>query len=278
MKGRVVAEPEDDSITNTEQKTEIDDSNGINKAKTRLTSRRLSPISLADEEEPAEEDAAEWMMTYMDTVTLLVTLFVLLYTVHTDDEKYRKVASSLSIVLGGRGVLEETVPTVVESIKFEPSAEKPNFDEENALDEIKKQINEQGIPDLVDVRVIENLINLEINESVLFDTGQASLTEDGHSLLGKLKTVLDRGDYEISVEGHTDDVPIATERFPSNWELSTGRASTVVRFLIESGIVAERLEAIGHADTRPIDNNETSEGRARNRRVSLILKIGENEK
>jgi len=278
LKGRVVAEPEDDSITNTEQKTEIDDSNGINKAKTRLTSRRLSPISLADEEEPAEEDAAEWMMTYMDTVTLLVTLFVLLYTVHTDDEKYRKVASSLSIVLGGRGVLEETVPTVVESIKFEPSAEKPNFDEENALDEIKKQINEQGIPDLVDVRVIENLINLEINESVLFDTGQASLTEDGHSLLGKLKTVLDRGDYEISVEGHTDDVPIATERFPSNWELSTGRASTVVRFLIESGIVAERLEAIGHADTRPIDNNETSEGRARNRRVSLILKIGENEK
>lgn len=273
-----MAEPEDDSITNTEQKTEIDDSNGINKAKTRLTSRRLSPISLADEEEPAEEDAAEWMMTYMDTVTLLVTLFVLLYTVHTDDEKYRKVASSLSIVLGGRGVLEETVPTVVESIKFEPSAEKPNFDEENALDEIKKQINEQGIPDLVDVRVIENLINLEINESVLFDTGQASLTEDGHSLLGKLKTVLDRGDYEISVEGHTDDVPIATERFPSNWELSTGRASTVVRFLIESGIVAERLEAIGHADTRPIDNNETSEGRARNRRVSLILKIGENEK
>ena len=116
-------------------------------------------------------------------------------------------------------------------------------------------------------------VNLEISDNILFTPASADLTAGGRMLLDELVTILATLPYELSVEGHTDSRPIATDRFPSNWELSSARASGVTRYLIEKGIPAGRVRAVGYADTRPLADNASPEGRSRNRRVSFILRL-----
>jgi chemotaxis protein MotB len=123
------------------------------------------------------------------------------------------------------------------------------------------------------VRVTQSArgVNVEINASVLFATGDAKLSPDSAQALRAVAEVLKDDDHAIQVEGHTDSVPIKTAQFPSNWELSAVRASSVVRLLIESGIAEKRLTAVGHGPTQPVGSNETAEGRMRNRRVSVMI-------
>lgn len=115
-------------------------------------------------------------------------------------------------------------------------------------------------------------ITLRIDDNLLFDSGQAALTLQGQQVLASLKEVLEGFEGTISVEGHTDSIPIATARFPSNWELSSSRAIAVLRYLTEIGITPERMRAVGYAETRPLASNDSQEGRAANRRVELLLK------
>ena len=112
---------------------------------------------------------------------------------------------------------------------------------------------------------------LEINASVLFNSGEAVLQGDSVKTLTKVAEVLGQGDHAIEVQGHTDDVAINTLQFPSNWELSSARASSVVRLFIEHGVAAQRLTAVGSASNRPVASNDTPEGRARNRRVAVTI-------
>ena len=114
-------------------------------------------------------------------------------------------------------------------------------------------------------------VNLEISDSILFTPASAALTASGAQLLDELAATLKAHPYNLSVEGHTDNVPIKTARYPSNWELSSSRATEVTRRLIDRGIAAERVRAVGYADTHPRADNATAEGKARNRRVSLVL-------
>lgn len=116
-------------------------------------------------------------------------------------------------------------------------------------------------------------INLAIKDDVLFNVGSADLTAAGGRLLDHVARLLNRSDYPVSVEGHTDDTPIHTARFPSNWELSAARATNVTRYLIAHGVAAERLRATGYGDTRPLASNATAAGRAQNRRVALVLHV-----
>jgi len=134
-----------------------------------------------------------------------------------------------------------------------------------------------GLADLgKDIEVIVNResISLRISSEILFASGQAALTPGGLALLDRLSAALRRNAYRIAVEGHTDPVPIRTDRYPSNWELSTARATSVLRRLQESGIAPARLRATGYADTRPVAPNADAAGRAANRRVELILETG----
>jgi chemotaxis protein MotB len=111
-----------------------------------------------------------------------------------------------------------------------------------------------------------------LTDKLLFDSGQATLQHDGLPLLGEVAQLLNLDkSHPITVEGHTDNVPIATSQFPSNWELSTARATTVVRFLISRGVNASRLGAVGYADLHPLASNATPAGRAENRRVEIVL-------
>jgi chemotaxis protein MotB len=111
-----------------------------------------------------------------------------------------------------------------------------------------------------------------LTDKLLFDSGQATLQPQGEPLLEEVGQLLNVDQsHPITVEGHTDDVPIATAEFPSNWELSTARATTVVRFLIAHAVSAGRLGAVGYADLHPIASNATASGRALNRRVDIVL-------
>lgn len=135
------------------------------------------------------------------------------------------------------------------------------------------ELQRSALAGRVEVNVMPDAVNLEISDNILFAPASAALTEGGRRLLDDLAATLKNLPYELSVEGHTDDVPIRTARYPSNWELASARAGTVTRHLIEQGVAAGRVRAIGYADTRPRAENTTPEGRARNRRVSFILRL-----
>jgi chemotaxis protein MotB len=134
-----------------------------------------------------------------------------------------------------------------------------------------------GLRDRLEVRVHRGVVSLEISDSILFQPASAGLTADGAGLLDELAVAFAEQPYSLSVEGHTDNVPIQTARFPSNWELSSARAAMVTRRLIERGMAADRVRAIGYGDTRPRADNGTPEGRASNRRVSFVLQASSPE-
>lgn len=125
--------------------------------------------------------------------------------------------------------------------------------------------------DGVEVSRVKGGINLRIQDHLLFDSGEAALTGAGQKVTQRLVEILQSYQGAISVEGHTDSVPIDTPRFPSNWELSSGRATAILRYLIDAGVDASRLRAVGYADTRPLESNDTADGRAANRRVEVII-------
>lgn len=124
----------------------------------------------------------------------------------------------------------------------------------------------------VEVVIHERSVSFRINSEILFDSSQADLSLSGLAVLRRIVGVLSETNHEVTVEGHTDAVPVRRNaRYPSNWELSSARAGSVVRYLQANGIHRSRLKAVGYADTRPIADNHTPAGRAANRRVELML-------
>lgn len=129
-----------------------------------------------------------------------------------------------------------------------------------------------GLGDRIEVSLQPGGLDLEISDSILFAPASADLTDGGERLLDDLAATFKSQPHTLSVEGHSDDRPIATTRYPSNWELSTARATRVTRHLIGQGLAPDRVRAIGYADTRPRAENGSPEGRSRNRRVSFVLR------
>ena len=124
----------------------------------------------------------------------------------------------------------------------------------------------------VEIEELRGRLQVRALDQILFDSGSVEIKPRGREVLAKIATQLAKvTDRRVRVEGHTDDVPIATPRFPSNWELSVGRAATVARFLAEQGVAPQRLEAAGFGEFQPIASNDRPEGRARNRRIEIVL-------
>lgn len=187
-------------------------------------------------------EGESWLMSYLDVLTLLITLFVLLLS------------------LAGPSV-DKTQPAATPSAPGAPATAGV------------QPLHSGLLPKLngVDVSRSAAGLNLRIQDHLLFASGQAELTEAGRRVLHGLIAFLADTRGEISIEGHTDDIPIHTARYPSNWELSSARASAVLRYLLERGIRGERLRAIGYAATRPLQPGDDSESRAANRRVELVI-------
>jgi len=147
--------------------------------------------------------------------------------------------------------------------------------EPNANTPWLQQIRDSMLGQNIEIMASKDHVDLIMSDQVLFRPGRADIKTAGGELLSQLATMIRHTDLSLSIEGHTDNMPISSTQFPSNWELSTARATTVTRLLIENNIAAERIRAIGYADTRPRAANDSIEGRARNRRVSIVLHIPE---
>jgi len=223
-----------------------------------------------------------WLVSYADFITLLFAFFVVMYALSSVNEgKYRVLSNSLLNAFGrvpAAPVQGESQP----SSSGPPRALPPRNRTSEALRREKEQLTSmarsilQVLAPLVQqgkVRVTQTPrgVNVEINASVLFAPGDAKLSEDSIQALRAVAGVLKDDDHAIQVEGHTDSVPIRNAQFPSNWELSSVRASSVVRLFIDAGIEEKRLTAVGHGPTRPVGPNETADGRMRNRRVAVMI-------
>ncbi len=214
-----------------------------------------------------------WLLSYVDVMTLLIALFVLLLALSRADEgQFRRLIDSLSLAPapGGAGIVPE--PTTSSTTPAADTAS--DLPPDPAIARLRAEIRDAGLAGKVLISRRARRAELVIDDKVLFASGIAELSAEGRSLLARLAPLVASGGGGVAVEGHTDPLPIATDRYPSNWELSSARASRVVRHLIDLGIDSHRLTAVGHADTRPIDSNDNPNGRARNRRVNIVLETG----
>ena len=251
------------------------------------------------------ENLDRWLVSYADFITLLFAFFVVMYSVSQVNEgKYRVMSDSL--VNAFKNAPTATTP-IAPALRTDPSTKgssstaqalalkqtifvrKP----ESTFEDRQKQQTEKmkgvamdilkAMEPLVkegQVRVSQSVhgIAIEINASVLFASGQASLELGSVKALRAVGRVLAQVPNDVQVEGFTDNTPINTVAFPSNWELSTARASSVVRLLAESGAPTGRLVAVGYGEFRPVDTNTTPEGRARNRHVTIMILSEQQEK
>jgi chemotaxis protein MotB len=222
-----------------------------------------------------EGGSANWLTTFNDLVTLLMVFFVLLFTMSSVN--IRDIKQFQYSLQAGLGVLEEGARVPVSVTQPPPAETQPEKTAQTQKEEKTPGTLETEISKLdelsgIDARITEQDIRLSLENRILFRTGQADVSRGGINLLQKVADVLQQLPNQIRVEGHTDNVPINTARFPSNWELSIARSVNVVRFFTEkAGIQAKRLSAVGYGELRPIATNETEAGRQRNRRVELVI-------
>lgn len=296
---------------------------------------------------PEDRGGDDWMISYMDIMTLLVALFVLLLSLNANGPVRDALASiaspstppavrvSADAVAAARhiGLPGIVLPEALQAAMTVASSAEPRQPQlsETAIDVARRlgesrlitpqavmaarrvapspRIHEQAMAavvriasmptisnaaqaaaiqvagewrvrddaralpviDGVEVSRVKGGINLRIQDHLLFGSGAAALTGEGQEVTQRLVEILQSYPGTISVEGHTDSVPIDTPRFPSNWELSSSRATAILRYLIDAGIDVSRLRAVGYAATRPLESNDTAEGRSANRRVEIII-------
>lgn len=236
------------------------------------------------EEEPDNHE--RWLVSYADFITLLFAFFVVMYAISSVNEgKYRILSDSLESAFGKETrVQEKRIGEPLEPPQLNHRAlPKPRVSEavrrERAqMTGIARDILKVLAPLVSEgkVRVTQTArgVSVEINASVLFAPGEAKLNESSAHALKAVAMILKNDRHAIQVEGHTDNLPISNLFFPSNWELSAVRASSVVRLFIENGIAENRLQAVGHGPNQPVASNATAEGRARNRRVAVTILSG----
>ena len=212
--------------------------------------------------DPAEEKDSSWLISFVDILSLLITLFVLLLSF--SHLTRHDTTPRITVANAHHSPAVKSVATSKET-ESPPSPAVPEAAPQLPIPE--------NIRSMIDVVATGTEVNLVIKDDILFAEGSAELTPLGHSVLDGIAQTLKQNDYPVSVEGHTDNVPIHTAQFPSNWELSSFRATNVARYFIQSGIATERLRAIGYADTRPVADNDSEAGRALNRRVSLVVNM-----
>ena len=272
-----------------------------------------------------EKDNEErWLLTYADMITLLMALFMVLFSISSVNvSKYKSLQESLkaafsgSILPGGKALTQSgaqaeqakaaqdtAIPSIV---AINPTVSNQNSSssssstspaqsmtaasaseqaktliaaakiEQEQLQQLKAQLDRylkaHGLQNQVQTTISRRgLVVRVLTDKVLFDSGQATLKPAGLPLLGEVANLLDVAtNHQIAVEGHTDSVPISSAQYPSNWELSTARATTVVRYFISRSVDASRLTASGYADLHPLASNATDRGRQLNRRVEIVL-------
>ncbi len=233
---------------------------------------------MAKHKHEEHENHERWLVSYADFITLLFAFFVVMYSVSSVNVgKYRTVSESI------KAALNPVVSPPSSPTAFSLNANKPALTAPNApgsrevvirrLRNLAQVINRS--PQMSRVKIVEKVngdIVITIPDQVLFNSGEAAVRPEALRFLEGLGTAILELNRHTRVEGHTDNVPIRTAQFPSNWELSAARAVMVVRVLSELyGVPADHLAAVGLADTRPVTANSDAEQRAKNRRVEVVI-------
>ncbi len=211
-----------------------------------------------------------WLITFNDMITLILTFFVLILSMSDMDKpSIDQISQSVSEAFGVGGVRKPLVTPRT----AEPSPDRGQIQADRNPDMTRMAIQIASLPGM-EAQTTPGGIRITMNEKVLFAPDSDVLSENSRQVLLALAPVLNTSDALITVEGHTDNRPAEGVRFPSNWELSTARAVSVVTFLAESGGIApERLSAVGYGDTRPRAANDDEKNRQMNRRVEIKLKF-----
>ena len=210
-----------------------------------------------------------WLTTFNDMITLLMVFFVLMFAMSSPDVKrFEKFQNGLQGAMGvlhpGQhapiGTPSQTQQNVVPPA---PSAESS----EEGMDNLDQLESTRGL----EAEYTQKGIHLTLNDNLLFQSGAARLTAQGHALLDRVAGIIGPLGRYIRVEGHTDNIPISTHRYPSNWELSTARAISVVKYIQRHGIPPHHLSAAGYGASKPRVENDSEKNRSKNRRVEIIL-------
>ena len=230
-------------------------------------------IRVSKKKKTEEAGAGDWALSYGDMMTLLLTFFILIVSFSTVElDKVRRFLSSLR---GASGILGEYDGSSV--VEQQAKFQKVTSLEQEVLEEIiegtkeERHVKLSDQPGVVLERTSEGVM-VRINNPVLFAPGDDRINPAMYKTLRKIAFYIQQFDCRVRIEGHTDDRPIRSPRFPTNWDLSSARAISVLRFFSEQcGVNPKRLEAIGYGDTRPLVPNDSEEHRRMNRRVDIYL-------
>lgn len=233
---------------------------------------------MAKQKHEEHENHERWLVSYADFITLLFAFFVVMYSVSAVNEgKFRTVSESIRAAL--RPVSNPDMSSALFSIgQYRPALRTPSIpgSKEIAIRHLRELVkSSQTASQFALIHMLEKEdgdIIITIPDNILFKSGEAAIRQEALSFLKGLASALLELNRHVRVEGHTDNVPIRTAQFPSNWELSATRAVMVVRVLSELyGVPSDHLAAIGYADTRPVAPNLMPDQRAKNRRVEVII-------
>jgi len=243
-----------------------------------------------------------WLVSYADFITLLFAVFVVLYAMgQSDKKKVEEVMQSLQSSFGMANVgapapkvnvIPSKTMNIIPSLKPEISinpVRRPNSSraktqaDEKDFRQIKASVEayliKAGAQNKVTLGITRRGLIVSLKEAGFFDSGQAYIKPEAYSLVNTIAEVMTQYNNPLRVEGHTDNIPISTGQFPSNWELSTARATNGLKYLLKNfDVDPNKISATGYAEFRPVSENDTVEGRAKNRRVDLVMLSSEGER
>lgn len=246
-----------------------------------------------------ENDGPGWITTFADLMTLLLVFFVLLFSMSSvEQEAFEEAARSLNVALSRDGAPSSLIPLLepaAETLRI-PDPNEPviinrdaeladqmrfqqalvdsiNVELQEMVQSLEGSLAEKDMGSWVEIGTpLDGKLTLKVNAAVMFDQGSVEIRRSMMPLLDSiLEIVLENPAFKLEVQGHTDDQPVDSERFPSNWELSAFRATSVLRFLIEGGLPPQRVVASGYGDSMPLLPNTSDENRAANRRLEFVL-------
>lgn len=224
-----------------------------------------------------DEDEATWLVTYADLMTLLLVFFIIMYAISSINLiKFRSTLASIQFSSGqtnsGIGLLEIVKPEQLDKKVSLADLTGLKSREKEMLGDIDDLIQKKQLGKHIIAKISEGKIYIQIRGKVLFDSGAAQLNDDAKPILDKIVGIIqDYEEFNVNIKGHTDNTPISTAQFASNWELSAIRATTVLKYLIDGEVNPMRLTATGYGDLLPLVTNNSAENRATNRRVEFVL-------
>ncbi|MBI5328528.1 MAG: OmpA family protein [Deltaproteobacteria bacterium] len=222
------------------------------------------------------ENTDRWMVSYADFITLLFAFFIAMYALSTINEgKYKVVSESIAIAFDPSKSRTKDIAAIPELNEYTAKDIVTEMFKRTFSSDYKKiqsAVSELERDNKVFLSMERRGIVISLSEKVIFESGRADILQEAKSVIDEIAMLLKEMPNYIRIEGHTDNIPISTSQFPSNWELSSSRALNILRYMVDlHRLNPGKLSAIGYGEFRPVASNDTSEGRLKNRRVDIVI-------